>query len=531
MMYGNSFELWCCALLVFSASSTKPLRNFTINKQDNNLIVRNKLSVNFTENDKDTVFNRYNLHKNYIIDYENAQNIFHINSRNNGHKNNDSIQNELSVHYAKYFDRRNQIRIRELRADFTKVDNKNYSSIENDNENYFSNEDDYENYSSYENDNENYFSNENDNENYIIPYETSDNVTCIFFACIFDDDKFFFKCINGTVEFVFSSLNLYSFWNETLQTNYEKISKMTHFFFQGTCPKNTEIIPVEFYNNFENNEDILFKNGILHLLYVGSFNDTYFCITIVDHDNYDDVDMVTCTKNLSEIFHKTMDYNNKIFWLFYTLVLSSVIVTLSFTLIIFLVYCILPELNNIHSFMLRRYISMIFIYHMSHILNLLMKRNYFICIANVFVNCFTSLASDFWLSLMSFDMWKTFRNLRSLQENVKQQKRKKFLYSIIAWGSSFILTIIYIIVEFVPSISESFQLQIEDNISMFHYGAKNLLFNYVPRTICTIFSICLSIHTALTIMRYEKDTAHRLRDSESRCYNENKKCISTTQGR
>ncbi|XP_072758912.1 uncharacterized protein [Anoplolepis gracilipes] len=513
-MCDKSFVLWCCALLVFSASSTKPLRNFTIdNKQDNNLIVRNKLSVNLTESDKHAVFNRYNLHKNYIMDYENAENISHINSRNNGHKDNDSIQNKLSVHYAKYLDRRNQIRIRELRADFTKIDNENYSSIENDNENYFRNE----------NDNENYSSNENDNENYIIPYETSNNVTCIFHYCVFDDDtKTSYNCSNETTEYVFTSSNIYSFWNETLQPVYEKESKVSDVIFQGTCPKNTEIIPVEFYNNFEYNEDILFKNDILYVPYVDSLsNDTYYCWTIVHHDYYDDVDMDTCLKTLKGILSKILDQTISLTDTMNILILSDIIVTLTCTLIIFLVYYILPELNSIHSFMLRRYSSMVIISNICELLSLLIYKKYFICIASGFINYFTSLTSQFWLSLMSFDIWWTFRNILSLEKHLK--KRKKLLYSIIAWGGPFILTIICIIMEFVPSVPESFRPGFNVDTCWFSFGAAELLFVYGPSTICTISNICLSIHTALKIARYEKDTARRLRDSESRCYNENKK--------
>jgi len=41
--------------------------------------------------------------------------------------------------------------------------------------------------------------------------------------------------------------------------------------------------------------------------------------------------------------------------------------------------------------------------------------------------------------------------------------------------------------------------------------------------LCVVSSICLFIITALKITRYDKDTAHHLKDSESRLYDKNKK--------
>ncbi|XP_029160345.1 uncharacterized protein LOC114932351 [Nylanderia fulva] len=50
-----------------------------------------------------------------------------------------------------------------------------------------------------------------------------------------------------------------------------------------------------------------------------------------------------------------------------------------------------------------------------------------------------------------------------------------------------------------------------------------MLYYHGLKIICMIFSICLSISTALKIARYEKDTSLGLKNSESKCYNDNKK--------
>ncbi|XP_072758921.1 probable G-protein coupled receptor Mth-like 3 [Anoplolepis gracilipes] len=147
---------------------------------------------------------------------------------------------------------------------------------------------------------------------------------------------------------------------------------------------------------------------------------------------------------------------------------------------------------------------------------------YSICVATALISYFSSLASYFWLSVMSFDMWWTFRDFQSLQKNVKRQDRRKLLYSIIAWGGPFILTIICIIMKIAPSVPKSIQPRF-DVMCWFYYGVADQLYNYGPKIICSIISISLSIHTAINIMGYEKETTRCLKNSESRCYNENKK--------
>ncbi|EFN66112.1 hypothetical protein EAG_02573 [Camponotus floridanus] len=57
----------------------------------------------------------------------------------------------------------------------------------------------------------------------------------------------------------------------------------------------------------------------------------------------------------------------------------------------------------------------------------------------------------------------------------------------------------------------------------FYEDAASQLFFYGPKSVCVISSICLSIYTALKIVRYEKNTVRHLRDSQSRFYNDNKR--------
>ncbi|XP_072758598.1 G-protein coupled receptor Mth2-like isoform X1 [Anoplolepis gracilipes] len=500
-MYGKSFGLWCCALLFF-ASSTKPLRNFTIvNKQDNNTMMKNDLDANTSEkNGNETIFNQYDLRKNFTMNYKDDQNVFHINFRRNGRKD-DSIQIESPLHYVKYYEERNQIPS-EIEKNFTNVDNKKRSN------------------------------NENDNTDYIVPYKNVpyDNRTCIHLCCPLGDRyESFGTCNIEGPGYVFS--DVYNFLSETnMQTEYKKVDEMFQLIVQDPCPNRSEIVAIRLNDDsIEYYEYIFFENGTLYLSYFDQFvKSTSFCLAF---SNQGQVDAIICSKTLTEAVKKEKDY----FLTFikplkdrmYILDLICGTVSMLCMLLIFLVYYILPEFNNIHSFMLRRYSSMVFIFYLSHTSVMLIKREnlaYSICIASGLVSYFSSLASSFWLSIMSFDMWWKFRNFRSLARKVDQQKKKKFIYSIIAWGSPFILTITCIIMEFVPSVPRNMiRPRFQNSTCWFRYGAADQLYNYGSKIICIVISIFLSIYTALKIMGYMKDTARYFRDTEARRFNENEK--------
>ncbi|XP_072758242.1 uncharacterized protein [Anoplolepis gracilipes] len=507
-MYDKSFGLWCCALLFF-ASSTISLQNFTIDSEQLNIsMVKNELLLyaNSTEKkDNETVFNQYDFHKDFTMDFENGQDVFRINSRSNGRKDGDWIQNEFVVHYVKYHKNRNQMK-KERRENFTKVDNNSHSN------------------------------NENDNETDIVPYETCDNIARIRLCCSFGYRYEMFHNCTLTGESEYNFTDVYNFWSESMQTECKKDDEIIfQMIFKDACADHTEtgIVFISLVENYEYNINkfIFFPNGTLYLSYFNEFVElTSYCLAFLK--NPDRVYAIVCSKTISETTQDEVDYLEKVikplllvldvlYWIVH-------IVSMLCMLALFLVYYMLP-FHNIHSFMLRRYSSMLFIHDIVNIVSkffyLIKEKNlaYIICVAHGLINYFCSLASAFWLSAMSFDMWNTFRDFRSLTKNTDQQKRKKLLYSVFAWGGPFILVIICIIMETVPGVPKSIQPRFNPDQCWFRQGTPDQLYHYGPRIICTIISISLSIHTALKIMRYEKNTTHRLRDSESRCYNENKK--------
>ncbi|XP_050447506.1 G-protein coupled receptor Mth2-like [Cataglyphis hispanica] len=207
--------------------------------------------------------------------------------------------------------------------------------------------------------------------------------------------------------------------------------------------------------------------------------------------------------------------------------MSFQIASVSFLMSTCLVYSILSELRNVHSFILCNYTSAMSVGYTISIVSFLIKEDsvdYSVCITNAFSTYFCFLASFFWLSIMSFDMWWTFRRFSSLQKNVRQrEKRKLVFYSIFAWDLPFFIVVITVIVNYVSEcLPEILRPSFREGNCWFPGTKEFVLYIYGYESICIISSICLSISTVLKIARYEKDISH-LTDSESKRYNDNKK--------
>ncbi|XP_011341054.1 G-protein coupled receptor Mth2 isoform X2 [Ooceraea biroi] len=208
----------------------------------------------------------------------------------------------------------------------------------------------------------------------------------------------------------------------------------------------------------------------------------------------------------------------------------GIIVSIPFLVATFLVYAIIPELRNLYGKTLMCYViclitAYVFLILVNYIHMSLIR---VLCLFSAFVIHFSFLASFFWLNVMCFDIWWTFGGFRSLQGSVKQRERKKFMiYSIYAWGSASILTIICAIMDFVPSVPKGLiRPEFGAERCWFTTDTAKALYFYGPMGVTVVCNICLFISTALKIVRHKKDTAHHLRSSESRRHDDNKQWFS-----
>ncbi|XP_028048142.1 G-protein coupled receptor Mth2 isoform X3 [Monomorium pharaonis] len=205
----------------------------------------------------------------------------------------------------------------------------------------------------------------------------------------------------------------------------------------------------------------------------------------------------------------------------------GMLASVPFLVVTYVVYWLLPDLRNLHGLTLRGYVGCLAMaYSMLGVLQLTPQERipYGICIILAFIMHFSFLASFFWLNVMCFDIWWTFGGFRSLQGSVKQRERKKFvMYSIYAWGSASLLSILCAIMDFVPSVPrELIRPEFGATKCWFKTNEARALYFYGPMSVTVICNIGLFISTALKIVRHKKDTAHHLRSSESRRHDDNK---------
>ncbi|EGI60813.1 G-protein coupled receptor Mth2 [Acromyrmex echinatior] len=256
---------------------------------------------------------------------------------------------------------------------------------------------------------------------------------------------------------------------------------------------------------YEDDEWYLLSNGLL--------NYYQYCLARVKSYEYPEYMVFFCDETIEDDDGIIYSYG----------MLASV----PFLVVTYVIYWLLPELRNLHGLTLRGYVGCLAMaYSILGVLQLTPQEQIpnGICITIAFIIHFSFLASFFWLNVMCFDIWWTFGGFRSLQGSVKQRERKKFIiYSIYAWGSASLLSIICAIMDFVPSVpKELIRPEIGVTKCWFNTDEARALYFYGPMGVTVICNICLFISTALKIVRHKKDTAHHLRGSESRRHDDNK---------
>ncbi|XP_070518974.1 G-protein coupled receptor Mth2-like [Cardiocondyla obscurior] len=255
----------------------------------------------------------------------------------------------------------------------------------------------------------------------------------------------------------------------------------------------------------DSKEYVFLLNGSLYQINSGKLIlPTCYCLAILLRDIYD---VIVCTNQTK----------------LPTYISACHLVSLPFLLFTFVVYSILPELQNMHGYTLRAYVGSLFItyaiMYFGQQFSGLAEWSY--CIPLAYIFNFSFLASFFWLNVTCFDIWWTFRALR-LYQNVRQNKKKFCIYSFYAWGITLVLNVICIIMDYFPGIPKNL-VRPEICKRKFWYSeddAKTIYF-YIPVGATIIINICFFIATTITLLCQNIRTAHQLRNSESERHNEN----------
>ncbi|XP_072743633.1 G-protein coupled receptor Mth2-like [Anoplolepis gracilipes] len=507
-MCGKSFTFWYCSFLLILvvaslSKSQQTNQNSISNTEENkNFTIQYELVADSTTNYDETKALQYDLYKKstnstHDIQYNDVQTESSTNSTSNSREDNDSlsVQYDLVTFSTQSHEDDKQMSM-EPRTNSTNGNQK---------ENVIAKEI-----------NENLMNVKDKNETNIVPYEMCKNDDCVKLCCplghrLDDQDD---RCIPDNIKYTFP--NVYT--NNSLQSE-KRVDELFQMSVYDPCQTHDHrfLLPYGYQYDFK-----IYTNGSLYLSYYKRFIKwSSYCFAVIDGDK---VEVTICSKTADEVTGKDTKSIESIKIIY----VSFHIVSVLFLVSIFLIYSILPALQNVHGFMLRNYSGALAVAYIIDIVNILVKANgveYPICLTIAFFNYLCFLTSFLWLTIMSFDMWWTFRGLFSLQKNIKQREKNKLVfYAIYAWGLPFIFATTSIIMDYFSEyLPEILRPEFRTGDCWFAHKGSFALYYYGLKSVCIISSICLSISTAVKIARYEKDTGRRLTDSESKQYNDNKK--------
>lgn len=117
-----------------------------------------------------------------------------------------------------------------------------------------------------------------------------------------------------------------------------------------------------------------------------------------------------------------------------------------FLVITFLVYGLIPDLRNLHGKNLMSYVICLAVAYISMAV-VHLKTNQLATTLHCkwlgYIAYIAFVSSFFWLNVMCFDIWWTFRGVRGIARDL--QKKKFLLYSLYGWGCPLmILTVVYL---------------------------------------------------------------------------------------
>uniref|UniRef100_A0A2M4CFX2 Putative g-protein coupled receptor mth2 n=1 Tax=Anopheles darlingi TaxID=43151 RepID=A0A2M4CFX2_ANODA len=192
----------------------------------------------------------------------------------------------------------------------------------------------------------------------------------------------------------------------------------------------------------------------------------------------------------------------------------GILVSIPFLLVTFIVYALLPEMQNVPGKSLMCYVAAL---TTTYILLALMRWGVYdllsaTCYTTGYIVYFTLLAGFFWLNVMSFDIYWTFGGSRG-----RTTERRKFLfYCLYAWGTPVLLLSLVLLFDHTELIGKDMRPQIgESRCYLKDDKLIEFLYMYLPMLILVGVNVFFFGVTAKRIYQMEQATATAL-SSESR---------------
>ncbi|XP_011634444.1 G-protein coupled receptor Mth2-like [Pogonomyrmex barbatus] len=432
-----SNTVYCCYIFLLIASFSESWENPT-NDSEENLTVRYNLPVNYTRNE---------------TEYQ-----FDINFMKNSRINDDVIQ----------------YKFRKSVTNFTEVNDNNAITLQEINKNQIQTEsgNNFTSYKRYGNFNTDDYNNSMAVR--IVPYEKCNNNICIQLCCSFGDYLTLEgKCIAGQGNYSFP--NVYKYKNDIETKRLDQLFPMT---VHDPCSVQEFGRILLHYNEY-----LFLKNGTLYRGPNQLTPPTSYCIAIVKRSIYD---VIVCNYKRTKLP---------------MFISACLVVSLPFLLLTFVMYSILPELQNMHGYTLRAHVASLFVtYIIMPFGQQIDLRESKLCIPLAYILNFSFLSSFFWLNIICFDIWWTFRELCSHQSVKHQKKKKLIIYSIYAWGIAFILTSICAIMDYVPLSEKFIRPEMCKKKFWFSQNKAKTLYFFVPIGATVVSNIGFFIATTLTIV-------------------------------
>lgn len=114
---------------------------------------------------------------------------------------------------------------------------------------------------------------------------------------------------------------------------------------------------------------------------------------------------------------------------------AGMLISVPFLIVTFLVYGLIPELRNLHGKNLMSYVLCLTVAYTNMAvihLNTEGIHSSVHCRTIGYLAYIGFVCSFFWLNVLCFDIWWTFRGVRGIAGNL--QRKKFILYSLYAWG-------------------------------------------------------------------------------------------------
>uniref|UniRef100_A0A182LY68 G-protein coupled receptors family 2 profile 2 domain-containing protein n=2 Tax=Anopheles culicifacies TaxID=139723 RepID=A0A182LY68_9DIPT len=183
------------------------------------------------------------------------------------------------------------------------------------------------------------------------------------------------------------------------------------------------------------------------------------------------------------------------------------LLSVPFLLLTLLVYACIPELRNMHGKSLMCYVLGLSVGYT--VLSMVQLRVFpgssLSCVISGYIVYFSFMVSFFWLNVMSFDIYWTFKGVTG----VRSSETKKFLfYSLYAWGCPIMLVLSALVADNTDILPPYLRPQFGTTRCLFVENKLiEFLYLYMPLLILVFMNVVFFVITALRIYKTQCETS------------------------